>query len=186
MTIIIFGLMYYFQFRMFGFQYISWFSFFFILGVLSRKYESCIYNWGIRYGWFLIILHFLMSFWWRWKEPPSFMPETSSMAYNYVYRLVTAYFAIFGWFFFFAKFFNRRSFLSKLAYDTLGIYVIHLAIFKVIKQFVQSVYDNNDWLYVSMLWFVVFSSTLLINNLLKNYRITSFLLLGRKQYYENS
>ena len=82
------------KFKLFGFQFIAWYFPFYAIGFFGRKYQ---YLWEKRGRvdslWFSA-LFLCMAYWWMRKDPPLFMPPSSHVVYNYVYKFMVAGVAI--------------------------------------------------------------------------------------------
>ena len=93
-SLLMMGIMVALKFKLFGFQFIAWYFPFYAIGFFGRKYQ---YLWEKRGRvdslWFSA-LFLCMAYWWMRKDPPLFMPPSSHVVYNYVYKFMVAGVAI--------------------------------------------------------------------------------------------
>lgn len=90
MGIIMYGIMIVLKFKLFGFQFIAWYFPFYCFGYFGRKYFHLVERSLHRMQWPMLALFLVMAWFWMRKEPPTFMPDDSSVIYNYVYKFATA------------------------------------------------------------------------------------------------
>lgn len=93
-SLLMMGIMVALKFKLFGFQFIAWFFPFYAIGFFGRKYQ-CLWEKRGRVDslWFSA-LFLCMAYWWMRKDPPLFIPPSSHMVYNYVYKFMVAGVAI--------------------------------------------------------------------------------------------
>jgi len=84
------GIMVTLKFKLFGFQFIAWYFPFYCIGYFGRKHLLRIEPFLRRMQWLMLALFMAMAWFWMRKDPPMFMPEGSSIIFNYVYKFATA------------------------------------------------------------------------------------------------
>lgn len=127
--LIFFGLMIVFDLRLFGFQLVSYYIYFYCLGVLIKKYDIQ-FNLGVTI--LLGILWGYLAFFWKMHDVPApvviFKEFIPASILSYVYRIITA---TLGSIFFLNLsriiFTSHKShLLSYLGIISLEIYIIHM------------------------------------------------------------
>lgn len=126
-------------------------------------------------------LFLCMAYWWMRKDPPLFMPPSSHVVYNYVYKFMVAGVAIAAFIPLFKYYVNKPLLIfTKWGGVTLGIYAIHQTIITLLTSWFNIASLRLPyWLYVCCLWVMVSAISYLCYRLIERNRYLSLLFLGK-------
>ena len=179
------GLMMFFNIRIFGIQYITYYFLFYSLGYLMHKYNFVVNR---R---MLIIVSFiawlLLAWNWSMHDIPSWVPVLPYIptgTLQYFYRFMTATVAILFLMNFFEKYMNSLHFLnnslSKLGKISLGVYITHLFLVNFLKDFFINMDSCMSNALLSIILFVIVTPiSICIVQLIQKNKLLSYYLLGR-------
>jgi fucose 4-O-acetylase-like acetyltransferase len=172
------------NFRYFGFQFISWYFMFFIIGFLHNQYNSLINKYSKYLFVVSMIIFPILAYHWQMKIPPTVFGFTiKSNLFLYVYKLVSVIFSIPFFMYLFRLFDEKYHILGKVGKNTLGIYVIHGIISNYIVSPVYEAFCTSINFYIFLILTVIFLVTVsyFIIWLIKKSWILNILLLGNKK-----
>ena len=101
--------------------------------------------------------------------------------------MICAFFAIGAFVYLFSKYFDKSFVISKVGGGTLGIYVFHLALYKLLLRIFDSdiKIDTNVWLYtivVLIVWQTMFIVSYFLTRITSKNQVLAFLFLGKIKY----
>lgn len=180
------GIMVVTEFRLFGFQYISYYFMFFTFGFLIHQYPLLQTR---RMAMLLpcAILWLLLAWWWKMHDLPAWIPAlpgVPSSLLSYSYRSITALAAIF--FLLNAtpllldssRFPN--NFAPTLGQWSLGIYTAHLTFITLLRKTLKAWCPSiPDWVFVLLLFFMALAISLAIVWLVMRNKHTARWLMGK-------
>lgn len=174
------------NFRLFGYQFISYYFLFYIIGYYFNKYNQYFPKkiWFIFVG---ILVWFITASFWNMHELPFFFKDITfipKQVMQYAYRFFVAVIAIITIFTLSSKILNVNfkinNFLLIFGKLSLGIYTSHIIIMSWIVKALYSLLPEIDTTNVILLSFIFISAiSYCIVLLLNKFRITSRLLLGK-------
>lgn len=167
--------------RMFGFQFISYYFIFYLLGYLVHKYnirvESTLSLLIMAVVWFVLAWH------WKMHCLPTWMPaipHAPTTLLQYAYRGITAALAIFVLLCCAPKFINGNSLLNRkmqqFGSDSLGYYVAHLIWGSFIIEWFSKKFEDDAIIICLSFWVILFVSVFTILLIKKNRRASQILL----------
>ncbi|WP_296686386.1 acyltransferase [Flavobacterium sp.] len=172
------------NFRWFGFQFISWYFMFFIIGFFIHKYEFIINKYNYLILLVTLILFPVLAFFSVIKGLPLFYKNIDlGLYFSYIYKFIVALCGIFLFFNIFKSFFEKHKYLhiffcffKNLGSVTLGIYATHTL-------FIEYLFDNQYYSLsynLQLILFLIFSLTAsyFLIFLIKKIKILKILLLG--------
>lgn len=120
-SLLMMGIMVALKFKLFGFQFIAWYFPFYAIGFFGRKYQCLLEKRGRVDSLWLSTLFLCMAYWWMRKAPPLFMPPSSHVVYNYVYKFMVAGVAIAAFIPLFKYYMNKKLLIiTKLGGGNFG------------------------------------------------------------------
>ena len=172
-----------FDIRSFGFQFIAYYFMFFSTGYYINKYPKIISKRNTLL-FTAFIIWFVMAWFWDMHRLPSFLENIplSKTIMQYVYRFITALFAIYLLFGISPQILNQEKGLikpiNKIGVLSLGIYTTHLCIMPYITEGLSSIIINKVTIIILDFALAVVLSWLIVN-FLSRWTITSRYLLGK-------
>lgn len=175
------GLMLTLKFKLFGFQFITWYLPFYAIGFFGRKYQSIWEEWTRTIFLCLFALFLFMAYWWMRKDPPLFLPQNSHVIYNYAYKFAVAIVAIVAIAPLFKNYLDKKILIiTKLGGVTLGIYAIHQTILHILKPYLDIEFLQLHYgLHIFILSIAVLVISCLCYILLNSNRHLSLIFLGK-------
>lgn len=184
LCLILAGVMVVLEFRLFGFQYISYYFLFYVLGYYLHKYKEKFDTKNVVVMWVLGVCWFGLAWFWQMHEIPVFLkwaPLPESII-QYVYRYVSAVVAIYllvvvsprvlnyakGW---------NRFFVSA-GYYSLGIYAVHFIIVIGLAATIHSIV-KTDSIAIALSFVVAMMISMIAIRLLNKWDLTARMLLGK-------
>lgn len=175
----------FFNVKLFGFHFISYYFCFYVAGLLLKKYEirlSC--SIFVLVG----VIWIILSVFWRQHDVPeivkwiSFLPSSITI---YIYRLITAMLGSLFFYEFACRLMNKSSVLiSLLSYFgrvSLGIYVIHLFFRAVVGDAYLNLFvSNTDIIFISIDFIVKLGVGVLGSYIISKNPLLSYYLLGKR------
>ena len=171
--------------RVFGFQFIAYYFFFFSVGYFLHKYEVSDIKW-----YFLVLLFaiwVLVGWYWSMHSLPSWFPAVKHIPttlLQYLYRALTATVAVV--FLLCSKhvILNRRDkfnlWISDLGVVSLGIYTVHLTLLPAVTKILKGIFPGiSDFAIVPILGVFLFLISLATVKLISKNRIAAEFLLGK-------
>ena len=174
------------EFRLFGFQFISYYFLFYTLGYCIHKYPQMqIENKLVLL--LLVIIWAVLAWSWKMHELPGWIPlipHLPSSLLQYVYRGLTAFIAISFILNSAHLFLNSKSgvngLMAKLGKVSLGLYVVHLLLMELIVMGVTSIFPSLTVTMTEVLIFVIaFTLSVAIVILLMKNKWTAMIGLGK-------
>ena len=174
------------EFRLFGFQFFSFYFGFYAVGYWWRKFEFKVSNVVLIVFWGGIWL--FLALFWRKHEVPTIVSDITfipASLLTYSYRYITAIIGSLFFISFAMKFMNKENlvnnYLCYLGRISLGIYIIHLFIGRYVSNIFESVFNSD----VSILFVMCdFTTKLILSiiliNIIQRIPIVRLLLLGKK------
>lgn len=176
--------MVYFEIRVFGYQFISYYFILYAVGYFLHKHQDKILtnNNLVIIG--LAIVWCVMAWFWQMQKVPYFLqaipiPQTLLL---YVYRFVTAIVAIYVLFAVSPRILNsvkgwNKSFI-EFGRLSLGIYTVHFIMIKWVVEFFKGI-THNEMFVITCSFIVTTFFSYVVVWLLSKWRITENLLLGK-------
>ena len=173
------------EFRLFGFQFISLYFGFYVLGYLLRKYWI---QFALSHIVILGVIWLVLAFFWRMHAVPASLQWATSYIpsslLTYGYRYITAFIGSLFFIGFAMKCMNIDNatirLLSYLGKISLGIYIIHLFLGKYIDVFYMHYFQSDTCLsFVTFDFFFKLGLSCLLVQLICRNPIVSLLLLGK-------
>lgn len=176
-------LMIVFDIRMFGFQFIAYYFLFFSVGYYINKYPRIITK---KTALLLVafVIWFAMAWFWDMHRLPFFLkniplPHT---VMQYVYRFLTALFAIYFLFGWSPKIMNHEEGLNipinRIGIWSLGIYTTHLLMMPFITEGLSRLM-NNHYIIIILSFVLAVALSWFLVKVLSKWNITSRYLLGK-------
>lgn len=186
MGIILMGIMVGLDFRMFGFQFLSYYFLFFTLGYCIRRFSILQINKNIMIV-ALAVLWAVLAWFWNMHELPSWMPaipHVPASLVQYAYRGSTAAVAMLVIFGIAPKTNNYNNpismFIKELGVISLGLYVVHLMSIGYILGIVNQILSGcPTWGQISIVFSFAFLGSVIVVKLLMKNRWTAKFLLGK-------
>lgn len=172
--------------KLFGFEYIAWYFFFYFTGHALRQY-AILERMPTLIPLLLALLWLFLGTFWEVRSLPSILSGIRGIPPVFLklaYRLVTALAAIFAFFPLARKYLDVSGILSdtlaSLGQISLGIYAVHMVIRYPLASFLHALLPNLSYgpLMLMFLALLLFLSVLLVR-LLSSFRLASKLLLGK-------
>ena len=153
---------------------------FYILGYYMKKYD--VYNKFISikfWGGAIFILFLIGCFFWQRKQPPTFYPEGGKVV-MLAYKMLVAFFACVSIPLIFKKYLRKKIlFLTYLGQQTLGIYVIHMALIFYVISYCNSFFSiDNRYLEYALITIITLIVTQIINIILMMNKWSRLIFLG--------
>lgn len=174
------------KFRLFGFQFITWYFLFYCLGFYLRKYETVFDVWKKQTTWTCLFLFLVSAYWWMRKDPPAFMDSDAGEIYNYIYKGGVALLAIFSLLTLFRQIGGKIPYIWMLGKETLGIYAIHLSLLGMTYKWVEYYFQVHYVLFVIGVTLLLLIGSYYICGLLSMNQWTAKFLLGKKVFIRNN
>lgn len=155
---------------------------FYIIGFFMHKYKIKFKVDNIPY-WIIFTCFIILCVFWQRKSPPTFIPK-APLVVGTLWKMLTALLGclvIPNLFFCFVKKYNK--YLTYLGTQTLGIYVIHqMLLFKMLNVMVRWIDFQGPFYYVYIVLLAALTLVIsqVINLQLQKFRLTAFLLLGKR------
>lgn len=174
------------EFRLFGFQFISYYFLFYTLGYCIHKYPKIqIKNKLILL--LLVIIWAVLAWSWKMHELPDWIPLIPHLPLSllqYVYRGLTAFIAISFILNSAHLFLNSKSgvngLMAKLGKVSLGLYIVHLLLMELIVMGITSIIPSLSVTMTEVLTFViVFALSVAIVILLMKNKWTAMIGFGK-------
>lgn len=183
---VLMGIMVKLEFRMFGFQFIAYYFFFYSLGYCIHKFERIQISNKFVLG-ALTVVWGLFAWFWNMHELPSWIPAISHAPFllmQYVYRAFTAFVAILLLLGGAPQLLNSEimpnKWISQVGVISLGLYVVHLSFIGQIFSLIRTLIPNVDTILTIVLTFILsFISSYVIVKLLTLNKWTVKFLLGK-------
>ena len=173
--------------RLFGFQFISYYFLFYVIGYYINKYKTSILARNKAKIVILFLIWLAMGSFWDMHSLPIFLEGVTfvpSSLLQYAYRFFTALVAIYGIFCIAPKLLNTSGRVNQkivhIGQISLGIYVVHLLLISHVADFMTKVLPTNLTILSIISTFIIalIVSVALVEILLKN-KYTSRFLLGK-------
>lgn len=152
---------------------------FYILGYYMKKYD--VYNKfiSIKFGGAIFILFLIGCFFWQRKQPPTFYPEGGKVV-MLAYKMLVAFFACVSIPVIFKKYIRKKILiLTYLGQQTLGIYVIHMALIFYVIRYCNSFFSiDNRYLEYALITIITLIVTQIINIILTKNKWSRLIFLG--------
>ena len=175
------------EFRLFGFQFISLYFGFYILGYMLNKYKvkipaTCVTILGV--------LWMTMALFWRMHAVPAPLQWATSYIpaslLTYGYRYIAALLGSLFFIGFAMQCMNSGNYLYKLlAYFgkiSLGIYIVHLFLAKFVEPMYIGLFSSDtSFIFVTVDFLIKLLASLVIVLVLKKIPVVSLLLLGERK-----
>lgn len=182
--LLLMGIMVYMDIRLFGFQFIAYYFFFYTMGYCIRRFTLKQIKNNVMVA-CLILLWVVLAWFWNMHELPTWVPSYPNIPMSflqYAYRGITAAISIIIIFSLAPKLLDTVSSWNvpfiRVGQISLGIYVVHLLLIPYITRFIGQWNVNTSFTILSS-FVVVCMLSLIIVSLLNKWKITSQLLLGK-------
>lgn len=183
--IFLIAIMLLFDIHSLGIQYITYYYIFYYLGTLVNKIGKKLYS----SKWTIILslgLWFLGAWFWRMHTQPEWLTvfmSSQTLASIYLYRGITALFAVYGFIGIssMVSSINIRSFcLTQFGSLSLGVYVFHLIIIRSYIDYYTEAIGIKDHILIVIISFVTLSAiSYIVVKLLSMNDVTRTYLLGK-------
>ena len=184
--VVLMGTMVALEFRLFGFQFLSYYFLFYTLGYCIHRFEVLQLKNNFIIVVFIMVWAFLA---WGWKMHglPSWIPaipQVPDTLLQYAYRGLTALIGVMVLIGIAPKLLNGNSrfnyWMKDIGEVSLGLYVVHLTFMGYIKELLFTLTPNiSTWCAISIPSLVSFFVSIIIVNLLNKNRWTSRICLGK-------
>lgn len=155
---------------------------FYIIGYYMKKYD--VYNKfiSLKIGGAIFVLFLIGSFFWQRKQPPTFYPEGGKMV-MLAYKMLVAFLACVSIPVIFKKYLERKiQILTCLGQQTLGIYVIHMALIFYVIRYCNSFFSiDNRYLEYALITILTLIVTQIINIILMKNKWSRLIFLGNSK-----
>lgn len=174
------------EYRLFGFQFISLYFGFYVLGYLLRKYSI---QFALTHIIVLGVIWFALALFWRMHAVPAPFQWASnyipSSLITYGYRYITAFIGSLFFISLAMKFMNVDNatcrMLSYFGKRSLGIYIIHLFLMKFVEPlYINYFSDDTSALFILSDFSIKIILSLVIMMIIQKAPIIRLLLLGQK------
>lgn len=184
--VLLIGIMVRFEFRLFGFQFLSYYFLFYTLGYCIHRFEKIRLKNNCVIITFVILWTFLAWFW-NMHELPSCLSSIPYIPYallQYAYRGFTAMVGVMILFGIAPKVLDNNTkfnnFIKNVGVFSLGLYVVHLMIIGYLKEFLFILAPNcSTWGAITLLSILTFILSVIMVELMNKNKWSARFLLGK-------
>lgn len=185
-NILLIGTMIFTEFRLFGFQFISYYFIFYSIGYCFHRFIIAL-NLPNCLVFMMFLIWIFLGWFWKMHELPLFIRDVTILPNSllqYFYRGITALIAIFVLFNIFHRYdglkYVSKSIVVYIGRYSLGMYVCHLILIKYTFRLIGSINMGlNSSIYELLLFVITIIFSLLIVKFISEFKLLSKYLLGK-------